>query len=132
MGLWINKRTEGSGSSKKICWDVEITKGDSGYITVALTDLQEQDLELREEDTVRCQVRSKQGTLLIDSTAKKLAGGYVLWHLTPEETKDLEPGEYLWDMQLELPDSNDIFTFIPTSDFVISAEQTKRRCACEQ
>lgn len=132
MGLWINKRTEGSGTSKKICWDVEITKGDSGYIVIALTDLQDQEIELRDIDEVRCEVRSEQGTCLIEGTGEKLDGGYVLWHLVPEDTKGLEVGDYLWDMEVFLPDSNDVFTFIPTSSFTISAEQTRGRCLNEQ
>ena len=122
MGLWITKRKE----DKKTCWDVEITKGDSAYILVALEDLQEQKIELRDIDVVRCEVRSEQGTLLIEGTGEKQDGGYVLWHLVPEDTKGIEVGEYLWDMEVYMPDSNDVFTFIPTSNFVISAEQTRR------
>ena len=123
MGLWITKRKE----DKKTCWDVEITKGDSGYVEIALEDLQAQKIELREQDIVSCQVRSEQGTLLIEGTASKLEDGNLLWRIAPENTEGIEVGEYLWDMQVEIPDSGDVFTFVPTSNFVISAEQTRRR-----
>lgn len=121
MGLWLTKRKEG----KKIYWDVELTKGDSAYITVALSDLQDHAVTPRETDIVRCQVRSEQGTLLIDGVAELTDDG-LMWHITPEETKGIEPGEYVWDMQLELPDSGDVFTFIPQSMFELLAEITRR------
>lgn len=122
MGLWITKRKE----NKKIYWDIELTKGDSAYITVTLTDLQEQGIALREDDVVRCQVRAEQGTLIIDGEAVKTEDGGLVWRIAPEDTKGIDPGEYVWDMQLELPDSGDVFTFIPLSNFELLEESTRR------
>lgn len=125
MGLWIKKRIEGK-KNPKVCWDVELTKGDSGYITVTLTDLQEQGITLREDDVVRCQVRAEQGALIIDGEAKKTEDGGLIWRIAPEDTKGIDPGEYVWDMQLELPDSDDVFTFVPLSNFELLEESTRR------
>lgn len=122
MGLWVTKRKE----NKKIYWDIELTKGDSAYITVTLTDLQEQGITLRDIDVVRCQVRASQGTLIIDGEAEHTDSGTLLWHITPEDTKGVDPGEYVWDMQLELPDSGDVFTFVPLSTFELLEESTRR------
>ena len=128
MGLWITKRKE----NKKVYWDIELTKGDSGYITVTLTDLQEQGITLREDDVVRCQVRAEQGTLIIDGEAEKTEDGGLVWRIAPEDTIGIDPGAYVWDMQLELPDSGDVFTFIPLSNFEILEESTRRTKANEQ
>lgn len=122
MSLWITKRKE----NKKTYWDIELTKGDSAYITVTLTDLQEQGITLREDDVVRCQVRAEQGTLIIDGEAEKTEDGGLVWRIAPEDTKGIDPGEYVWDMQLELPDSDDVFTFVPLSNFELLEESTRR------
>ena len=120
MGLWIDKRTRDDITY----WDVRLTKGDSAYITVHLKDLQDQEISPREGDVIRCQIRTTQGQLVYSGTAT-VVNNQILWHLVPNDTKNLIVSEYIWDMQLELYDSGDVFTFIPESVFEILGEVTK-------
>lgn len=130
MGIWLNRRKE----NRKVYWDIELTRGDSAYVVVKFEDLEKQEIHLREGDIVRVQVRTASGGVpLIDSCAYTFDFGAV-WHITACESKKLDAGDYVWDMQLELPDSGDVFTFVPESSFVVLAEVTRRskgRCDCD-
>ena len=120
MGLWIDKRTK----DDIVYWDVRLTKGDSAYIKVKLTDLQDQEISPREEDMIRCQIRTTQGQLAYSGTAT-VVNDQIILHLVPSDTSFLPVGTYVWDMQLELYDTGDIFTFVPESEFIILRDVTK-------
>ena len=120
MGLWIDKRTE----QDIVHWDVRLTKGDSAYIKIELTDLQDREIMPREGDVIRVQIRTKQGQLMYSGEAE-CDGERILWHLAPGDTKDLIVAEYIWDMELVTFDGGDVFTFVPESFFELLGEVTK-------
>lgn len=45
----------------------------------------------------------------------------MLLYIAPEDTKNLEYGSYVYDMQIEFA-NGDVYTFIPESKFVITGE----------
>ncbi len=103
-----------------IQYNIYITRGDSAYITLGVNGI-----ELSSEDSVRCQVRDVPtiGRLIIDGELIKEDDEFV-WHIRPQDTNELTPGEYWWDAQVEIPESDDVFTFIPVSKFVVLDEST--------
>lgn len=103
-----------------IQWDIYLTRGDSAYITLGVNGI-----ELSSEDYVRCQVRDvpTTGELIIDGELTKEDDEFV-WHIRPQDTNELTPGEYWWDAQVEIVESSDVFTFIPVSKFVVLDEST--------
>lgn len=104
--------------------NIELTRGDSAYITLDIRDGEGNPLVLSPEDTVRCQVRTAAvtGALLFEGDIV-IEDDVVMWHISPEDTASLNVGEYVWDAQLELS-SGDIFTFIPVSTFEVLGEVT--------
>ena len=105
--------------------DISMTRGDSAYITLVITDETGAKVNLTENDTVHCQVRVKpnSGKLVVNGTATKQGEDY-LWHITPEQTRNLYVDTYYWDAQVEFS-NGDIFTFIPVSRFTLLDEVTK-------
>ena len=81
-------------------------------------------LELTSGDKVRCQVRNEpdSGTLLVEGRILKQGEDY-LWYIKPEDTVDLDVGDYYWDAQVEFS-NGDIFSFIPVSKFKLISEVT--------
>lgn len=107
--------------------NIELTHGDSAYITFAVTDDLGNKITLGEHDVVRCQVRRQPngGELLIDSELTEDEHDGIVWHIRPEDTEDLPVGEYYYDAQVEFKDSGDIFSFIPVSKFILIDEVTE-------
>ena len=101
--------------------NIALTRGDSAYITLYV-----EGIEPTESDVVRCQVRKTPngGELLISAVATRTEDGYE-WYIRPEDTAELTPGTYVWDAQIEIVESGDIFTFVPVSDFVVMDEVTE-------
>lgn len=100
-----------------------LTRGDSAYITLTIN-TKDGVYELQDGDTVKCQVRTEpnDGQLLFEGQID-IVRDEIVWHIRPEDTKDLEVDKYYWDAQLELP-NGDIFTFIPSSIFKLTDEVT--------
>ena len=104
--------------------NIALTRGDSAYITLVITNGDGSPFELSQGDTVRCQVRSSPtiGELLFEGDVSIDDDG-VIWHISPADTKNLSIGEYYWDAELELS-NGDIFSFIPVSIFEVLDEVT--------
>lgn len=108
---------------------VFITRGDSAYLDITITTPDGSAYELNDGDTVQAQVRTiaNTGELLIDASMDNgkiyVADGAVIWHLVPEDTRDLDIGTYYYDVQLVTP-AGDVFTFIESSPFKITDEVT--------
>lgn len=109
--------------SKKKYVNIILTRGDSAYITVNVTDANGEQYILQQGDHIHMQVRTRpnDGQLLFESIINP--GDDYIWHIVPSDTNDLEIGEYYWDAQIELS-NGDIFTFIPPSIFEITNEVT--------
>lgn len=108
------------------CWDIYIVRGDSGYITLSITDNDNQPIVLTENDIVRCQVRKQPdgGELLFNGTIEITEQG-ILWHILPSDTQTVESGNYVWDAELYIDSTRDVFTFIPESKFIILPSVTE-------
>ena len=103
--------------------NIHLTRGDTAYITI---NIDIDDIELRDSDVVRCQVRSQPngGYLWFESILEQDEGGY-LWHVRPDDTSRMKPGNYYYDVQVEIADSGDVFTVIPVSTFEVLDEVTE-------
>ena len=102
-----------------------ITRGDSAYPTIDSKDGSGQIIDPSELGTARVQVRTAEagpGELLFTGEVEQTDSGTV-WHIRPEDTRDLDYGTYKYDVQVELA-NGDVFTFIPISDFVVMPEST--------
>lgn len=108
---------------------ISITRGDSAYIAIGINNPDGSDYVLHDGETVECQVRTiaNTGELLVDASFENgklyMENGAVVWHLTPEDTRNLDIGTYYYDCQLKTP-NGDIFTFIESSPFRITDEVT--------
>lgn len=103
-----------------------ITRGDSAYPTIDSKDGSGQIINPSDLGTVRVQVRTREATvgeLLFTGEVMEL-NGKTVWHIHPEDTRDLEYGTYKYDVQVETVDG-DVITFIPISDFVVMHESTR-------
>ena len=103
-----------------------ITRGDSAYPTIDAKDGSGQIINPSDLGKVRVQVRTREATvgeLLFTGEVMEL-NGKTVWHIRPEDTRDLEYGTYKYDVQVETVDG-DVTTFIPISDFVVMHESTR-------
>lgn len=105
--------------------NIELTRADSAYITISITDERGAPIQLTSQDVVRCQVREEAdgGTLLFDGEITR-TGDTILWHIRPEDTEGVEAADYVWDAQVEFA-NGDVFTFIPLSRFRVLSEVTE-------
>lgn len=103
---------------------IELTRGDSAYLTLGLNDNDGNPYELQDGDIVRVQVRTAPnvGELLFEGQID-VVDGAVVWHIRPADTSGKEVKTYYWDAQLETS-NGDIFTFIPSSIFRLTDEVT--------
>lgn len=104
--------------------DIKHTRGDSGYIDITLTDLAGEPLPINNNDNIRCQVRNEiDGDVLFEGEIIRLEDG-ITWHIRPEDTRDAELKDYVWDGQIEYA-TGDIFTFVAVSTFTVMPDVTK-------
>lgn len=98
---------------------IYLTKGDSAYIRVKV----EPDSYIAHEgDTITLSVKKK----ITDSGyafQKVVAAGEVI-HIIPEDTKNLDCGKYIYDVQLSTS-YGDVFTIVEPSSFYIREEVTE-------
>ena len=102
---------------------ISLTRGDSAYLTISLTDNEGNPIDLT-TITPRCQVRTKPntGTLIFEGNLLQ-ENGELIWYIRPEDTADLDVKEYFYDVQVEYP-NGDIFTPITSTSFVLTDEVT--------
>ena len=105
--------------------NIELTRADSAYITISITDEKGAPIELTSQDKVRCQVREEAdgGNLLFDGRVIR-KGDDILWYISPEDTEGVEATDYVWDAQVEFS-NGDVFTFVPLSRFRVLSEVTE-------
>ena len=126
--LYVKKRKEVRGDVVITCYDVYITRGDSGYLDITMTDKDGNPIELTSEDSVRCQVRdSDQDTaqLIFEGKIEVNSEGVHMLHVYPEDTADVELGNYVYDIEVDTA-GGDVFTIIPLSYFILLPESTRK------
>lgn len=113
--------------------NISLTRGDSAYITLSITDGSGSPIELTENDTVRCQVRYEPNnrsdenivfTGVIIRRPQETGPDQIVWWIKPEETRfiDLEQQDkFYWDAQVEFA-NGDIFSIVPVSAFQLLSE----------
>lgn len=113
--------------------NISLTRGDSAYITLSITDGSGNPIELTENDIVRCQVRykpndrSQENILLtgeIIRRSQENGPDQIVWWIRPYETKYIDLDEqdtFFWDAQVEFANS-DVFTIVQVSPFKILPE----------
>lgn len=120
-------RQERSKEDRKVILvHIYLTKEDSAYITLDLTDGSGNPLVLTENDVIRCQVRKAPdgGDILFEGIADVDDDG-ICWHITPSDTENVEVGEYFWDGQIEYAETGDVFSFVPVSPFTVMSQVTE-------
>lgn len=100
---------------------IKLTRGDSAYLTVPITTSEGNEYLMGSEDKL---ILSLKKTIRDANYALyKETIGDNTFHITPEDTKDLEFREYKYDIELRTK-SGDIYTIIPVSTFEILQEVT--------
>ena len=102
--------------------DIKLTRGDTAYLTIPITDtISGNDYEMGEDDVLYFSVKKN-----INSQEylfqKEIAGGNT-FKILPEDTKRLRFGIYIYDVQLNAS-NGDIFTIIEPSNFEVKTEVT--------
>lgn len=106
--------------------NIYLTKGDSAYIPFVLTYANGTKYTIGEGDIIKVQVRSKPNTgqLAFDGDVYIREDGSIMWHIHPEDTKNMSVSkDYYYDAELRLS-NGDIFTFIKSSQFKLMDEVT--------
>ena len=104
--------------------NITITRGDSAYITIKITDSNGNPYTPGPEDKIRAQVRQDVSStkVLFESSIPQ---DTLIWHIKPEDTAQAQMGKaYVYDMEIETAEG-DGFTFIPLSNFTINKEVTR-------
>lgn len=99
--------------------EIQLTRGDTARITVAVTIDEGQPYTLQEDDKLIFTVKKE----YTDETAliEKEITGQNLFHIKPEDTKGLNFGRYKYDVQLKTADG-DNYTVVADKVFTITNE----------
>lgn len=101
---------------------ITLTRGDTFKCQVALTDAEGNPYEPTEGDVIRFAVKRScndpDRELLIN---KEIDLETMILTLDPEDTKTMDFGEYVYDMQLTM-NSGEVDTFITASPFILAEE----------
>ena len=127
MGCYIKQRFEKRGDLKIKCSDIYITRGDSAYLLLEPTDKSGNKITVTSTDMMNCQVRVDEDSsdILFSADILIREDGSVIWWIRPENTRQLDVKDYVYDIQIELP-NGDVFTFIPLSKFILLPESTRK------
>ena len=100
--------------------DIHITKGDTGYLYLNITDENNNKYIIKDGDTVTITVKSTQGTKIFSHTVP----ANEAFIIEPNDTADAGIGRYKYDIQLNTA-NNEVFTIIPVSSFFIEEGVTE-------
>ena len=93
--------------------DIHLTKGDSAYLNVEITNDDGTPYAIKEGDSLTMTVKSTNGTLIFSKTGQ----AYESIILEPKDTIDVGVGRYKYDIQLNT--ENQVYTIISVSSFFI-------------
>lgn len=105
-------------------YDIQLTRGDSAYITLGITDNSGAPIEITGNDVIRCQVREAPngGTVIFSGVIER--DDEIVWHIRPVDTAAVAAKDYYWDAEIEFS-NGDIFSFVPVSKFTVLPEVTE-------
>ena len=91
----------------KITLDAEMVRGDTGTFSFSITNKSTNQSMLQEGDSVWFTVKKIQGEeIVIQKEITAFPNGVVTIPLEPDETKNLEPINYIYDLKLIRKDGN--------------------------
>ena len=93
--------------------DIHLTKGDSAYLNVEITNDDETPYAIKEGDTLTMTVKATNGTKIFSKTVQ----AYESIILEPKDTINVGVGRYKYDIQLNT--ENQVYTIIPVSSFFV-------------
>ena len=99
--------------------DIHLTKGDSAYLNVEITNDDGTPYAIKEGDSLTITVKATNGTKIFSKTVK----AYESIIIEPKDTVDAGVGRYKYDIQLNT--ENQVYTIIPVSSFFIEEEVTE-------
>ena len=93
--------------------DIHLTKGDSAYLNVEITNDDGTPYNIKEGDTLTMTLKATNGTQIFSKTGK----AYESIIIEPQDTINVGVGRYKYDIQLNT--ENQVYTIIPVSSFFI-------------
>ena len=93
--------------------DIHLTKGDSAYLNVEITNDDGTPYAIKEGDSLTITVKATNGTKILSKTVK----AYESIIIEPKDNADVGVGRYKYDIQLNT--ENQVYTIIPVSSFFI-------------
>ena len=99
--------------------DIHLTKGDSAYLNVEITNDDGTPYQIKAGDTITMTVKSTNGTKIFSKTVQ----AYESIIIEPKDTIDAGVGRYKYDIQLDT--ENQVYTIIPVSSFFIEEGVTE-------
>ena len=100
---------------------ISLTRGDTAYLTVDITNELGEEYAMQSGDTLTLSVKKR----YIEPTYsfQAVATGSNTIKISPEDTKLLNFGEYVYDIQLNT-ETGDVYTIVPVNTFEITPEVT--------
>ena len=93
--------------------DIHLTKGDSAYLNVEITNDDGTPYAIKEGDTLTMTVKATNGTKIFSKTVQ----AYESIIIEPQDTINVGVGRYKYDIQLNT--ENQVYTIISVSSFFI-------------
>ena len=100
---------------------IELTRGDTAYLLVGITDSEGASYEMQSGDTLTLSV--KKNVTDEEMSFQKVVKGSSVFHIEPQDTQALEFGKYKYDVQLETADG-DVYTVLGVNTFELLKEVT--------
>lgn len=103
----------------KATGEIKLTRGDTARLTVDLEDDSGQAYSVQNDDVVTFTVKKNYEDA--EPLIQKKVTGTNVFHIKPEDTKELAFGKYKYDVQLTTADG-DNYTVVDDKDFRITNE----------
>ena len=105
--------------------NISMIRGDSEVIKVSCRNESGVDVPFAEGDIVYFTVKKSPYTeeKILQKIVTEFTDGVALINISPEDTRELKPGAYYYDIQLNRANGQ-VKTIIPPSRFTINAEVT--------
>lgn len=102
---------------------IELTRGDTARFTVDLADAEGKEYIMQSSDVLVFTV--KESVDDIEPSIQKISPASNTIHIKPEDTSELDFGNYVYDVELRL-ENGDVYTVIEKNIFKLREEVTTR------